>query len=79
MKKILNQWILQFIRRLHKKAEARLKELKKNKSHGTAEYMKIARQERRLRDLKKEVQSRLTPAPAPLKIAAPAPRALGKN
>lgn len=62
MRKMLNQWILGFVRRLHKKAETRLQELKKEKLHGTPEYTKIARQERRLRDLKKELQSRVEPS-----------------
>jgi hypothetical protein len=64
MRKLLNQWTLNFVRRFHKKAELRLQEMKKQKMHGTPGYTKIAQQERRLRDLKKELQSRVSP-PSP--------------
>lgn len=76
MKKKLNQWILAFVRRLHRKSETRLQELKKEKQHGTPEYVKIARHERKLRDLKKVLQSRVeSHAPARL-IRTPPPRPL---
>lgn len=59
MRKILNQHLLRLIRFLHKKTEYKLQGLKKEKKHGTPEYIKAAEQERKLRDLKKALQAKV--------------------
>ena len=59
MKKKLAELIFKIVRHLHKKSEAQLIEAKKNKLHGTPEYAKIAKQERKLREMKKAMKARL--------------------
>jgi hypothetical protein len=59
MRQLLNQYLFRLIRYLHKKTETQLQGLKKEKKHGTPEYVKAAGQERKLRDLKKALQAKL--------------------
>jgi hypothetical protein len=65
MRQILNQYLFRLIRYLHKKTEYQLQGLKKEKKHGTPEYIKVAGQERKMRDLKKALQAKLEGSKAP--------------
>jgi hypothetical protein len=65
MRKLIDRWMLHFVRRLHKKAEIQLMEYKAKKLHGTPAYVKIAGQERKLRDMKKALQQKVAPPPEP--------------
>jgi len=56
MRKMLNQWLFRLVRHLHKKSELQLQEMKRQKLHGSPEYLKTAGQERKLRNLKKALQ-----------------------
>lgn len=58
MKKKFAELIFKIVRHLHKKSEAQLIEAKRNKLHGSPEYVKIAKQERKLREMKKAMKSR---------------------
>jgi hypothetical protein len=69
MRQLLNQYLFRLIRYLHKRTETQLQGLKKEKKHGTPEYVKAAGQERKLRDLKKALQAKLESSKAPRKKA----------
>lgn len=48
-----------FVAKKHKKAENVLFSMKKEKLHGTSEYVKQAKLERKLRDAKKDLKLRI--------------------
>jgi len=59
IKQILVTFAFNFIAKSHKKAEKRLTEMKKNKMHGSPEYVKQASLERKLREAKKKLKSKI--------------------